>query len=679
MCSNRYSSCSKPCRAIDSVILPRMLSPWCCCALAVVLTAVVASPETCADTSDDPSALNPSFFQGRFKVETFTEEKRNYADTLTQQSDERLLTEQTRRLVETDHLADPDRLTDNVKKDAITGILVEFPLWCWAAIGCLIMVVLVHEYFVEYRGMNPVLSHPVPQKSMALQVLALWGWCGGFLSGSMGAPLALDQTLSMCLDPIYAGIAPSISIFSGLAGVMVGKGFCGEANWDQRKARRLLVRVPLLNLFVGILNLKLLFWAIAQPCWMKQELYWISIGVGQVFAFINGLTTVPTANLWSKITPKHDMTYWMILAQAAKNFGLAVGPGIYALIVAGVQGNGPRVHPACMGGWMAMAQTMIGVVSMIISFACCPVHIPETTEELEQDKKDAQSKKIEPGPEDLEPKERKQLVWNMLWYSFERPLTLGSVEVATIMLLETAYGWRREDTGIVFTIISCVGTLLSLTSVGLLKFKSITESQVMWFGGVLGLMGTFLLFDVIPGAGIVTLLIADPIIYGAALLSCGIAEGWAARACMEGTSFNFETYRIWDGALNTMSRVIAPTVARVLVDFGGRNTYALLQLLVVAKATRSLYISCKLVWDYAKAPAWLKAQKQLEERADAQIKVNGLLDPAAMNKTPSETKTSSDVDFSDSASEDNSSQAADIAFETRVDNSKAQAPENVVA
>jgi len=508
--------------------------------------------------------------------------------------------------------------------------------------------------------------------------LSLWGWCGGFLAGSMGAPLALDMTISMCLDPIYAGLAPSITVFSGLAGVMFGKGLCGEANWDQRRARRLLVRIPMLNLFVGLVNLQILFWAIKQPCWMKRQLFWMQLGVGQIFAFINGLTVVPTANLWSKITPKHDMTYWMILAQAAKNIGLAVGPGIYALIVWAVQGDGPRVHPACMGGWLAMAQTMIGCVSMCISFACCPVRIPETTEELEQDKKDAQAKKLEPGPEDLEPKERKQLVWNMLWYSFERPLTLGSVEVATIMLLETAYGWKREYTGVVFTLISCAGTFLSLSSILLMRFKTVTESQVMWFGGVLGLVGTFLLFDIIPGAGLVTLLIADPVIYGAALLSCGIAEGWAARACMEGTSFNFETYRIWDGALNTLSRIIAPTIARIFVDFGGRNTYAAVQLLVVAKATRSLYISCKLVWDYAKTPAWLKALKKPED--DAKIKVDGLLDPAAMKeKTPSETKTECEGDFSDSASEGTSSQAQDVAFETQNEKSKAKDPENVVA
>ena len=186
----------------------------------------------------------------------------------------------------------------------------------------------------------------------------------------------------------------------------------------------------------------------------------------------------------------------------------------------------------------------------------------------------------------------------MIRYSFERPMCVAAIEFATIMILEVSYAWRPEECGAALMVVAAVSMVLTATSTILLSRQWITPS-IMFFGAALfGWLGVFLIFD--WGArgtfGAITLLVADGIVYGSASVANGIAEGWASRATAPGTGYSNEIYRSRMLVGIYTSRFMAPIFARFLVDFGGRNVYAGLQLFLCSLGTISVYHTVTLVW-----------------------------------------------------------------------------------
>ena len=121
------------------------------------------------------------------------------------------------------------------------------------------------------------------------------------------------------------------------------------------------------------------------------------------------------------------------------------------------------------------------------------------------------------------------------------------------------------------------------------------ESHVFFASTVAALLGVILLFDwKFFGAG--ALLFADAIIYGSSSVSNGIAQGLATRAAMKGTAWGIEKYRIHNLIGVNVSRFIGPVAARFMLDFGGRNTYAAVQLLVCFLGTCTVYNTVCLLW-----------------------------------------------------------------------------------
>eukprot|EP00930_Biecheleria_cincta_P000504 TRINITY_DN10110_c0_g1_i1.p1 TRINITY_DN10110_c0_g1~~TRINITY_DN10110_c0_g1_i1.p1 ORF type:complete len:686 (+),score=97.19 TRINITY_DN10110_c0_g1_i1:48-2105(+) len=497
-----------------------------------------------------------------------------------------------------DQTEDPHRLTSNIDTDKLGHKVVHFPAAVWIGWAIFYVVTIFHEVHVA-RGGSPLLAHPVPQKSMGIQILALWGWAQGFIAMSVQIPLSLDYALAMGQDATMSGVMLSLSGLSGLLGAIIGKVICPEENWNQSRNRRFLVLVPQFSTVIFIFIMWALQWVAGKGEDTRKQWWWILLILMQFGAVMAGMCAMPSQIIWNKCTPQKDKTFWMMLSQAAKQLGLAIGPGVGALMTWGVQGDGPRVSPVSLQAWVCVLLGAQGAISAILAMVTCPTYIPEISEIADQlEVSTSNVHKLEPAPEDLDPHEREQMVWALLWYSFERPLTLGSVEVATVMLLEVQYGWSRETTGVVFTIIAAMGTVLSLVSAIGIKHRLFPESKVLFMGGIGGVLGCVLLFDLYSSLGLVTLLIADPLIYGSALTACGIAEGWASRAAMPGTSYSFEAYRIRDVLLNTLSRMIAPTLARFIVDMGGRNCYAAVQSLAVALAFRTLMKVISFVWNH---------------------------------------------------------------------------------
>eukprot|EP00438_Fugacium_kawagutii_P030866 Skav215440 [mRNA] locus=scaffold745:404855:405442:- [translate_table: standard] len=163
------------------------------------------------------------------------------------------------------------------------------------------------------------------------------------------------------------------------------------------------------------------------------------------------------------------------------------------------------------------------------------------------------------------------------------------------MLLEVSYGWSTELCGTAFSVVAGTSLLFSAVASVLLHRKYLVESSVFFGANLLGLVGVLFLFDF--GTGAAGLLVADGMVCGMANVANGIAEGWASKAAMPNTGFSIEIYRLQNVNAVNIARFTSPIVARTLLDFGGRNVYASLQLLIVFLGTMTVYNTVKLVWD----------------------------------------------------------------------------------
>ena len=128
----------------------------------------------------------------------------------------------------------------------------------------------------------------------------------------------------------------------------------------------------------------------------------------------------------------------------------------------------------------------------------------------------------------------------------------------------------------------------------LMSWKLMNEPFIFLTMAGLGACGAILFFDFHLGAA--SLLLADVIVYGGASIATGIGEGWACRAATKGTSYGIEVYRLHSTAGVCITRFLGPVAARFLLDFGGRNIYAVVQFLLCLLAARSVYHTVSLVW-----------------------------------------------------------------------------------
>ncbi|CAE7817566.1 unnamed protein product, partial [Symbiodinium sp. CCMP2592] len=306
------------------------------------------------------------------------------------------------------------------------------------------------------------------------------------------------------------------------------------------------------------------------------------------------LPTITWNTMWNKITPAKDKTFWMIMAQCCRNGGFILGPPVFAAISAMVR-QGREVSPVSMMAWSYIGLIAFSLGNLFYGMLVFPTEIhpePELPAEARNDQA------LEAAPEQLEPEDRERVVFLMVAYSFERPFSVAAIEVATIMLLEVSYGWSAEMCGFAFIVIAASSLTLTACSTLLLQRKIASESTVFITASVAGLCGVFLLFNWQAfgkfGAG--SLLLADAIVYGGASVANGIGEGWGCRAATPGTSYSIEVYRVRNIMGVNVSRFLAPITARFILDFGGRNVYAILQLLLCCLGTWTVYKTVSLVW-----------------------------------------------------------------------------------
>jgi len=380
-----------------------------------------------------------------------------------------------------------------------------------------------------------------------------------------------------------------------------GKRLVDEENWNQFYVRRLLIVIPLIAMALSFASA--IFINETSGSEQVYLIWWVMIGFTVAGSFIGPLSVIPGIIFWTKITKSKNRTFWMILTQCARNLGLVVGPGLFAVLRTAVTGGGDRVCPRSMMGWVNLTLLVFSLISASFGAFVMPARMPDYPLNLEEDDEDDPDELVMASDAHLEAMpepERERVVWNMIWYAFERPFTLAAVEVSTLMMLEVYYGWDPYMTGICFTAVCSLGIVMSIgTTVALVK-GWVIESHVFIISAASSIIGCLFLVEIVPTPGW-TLLIADCIIYTGATVANGFAEGWASRAAKEGTSFSNAEYRLRQLSAVTVSRFMGPIVGRFLVDYGGRNVYAVAQLVMCLMGTRTVYKTVGLIWRWNRA------------------------------------------------------------------------------
>ncbi|CAJ1407936.1 unnamed protein product [Effrenium voratum] len=475
--------------------------------------------------------------------------------------------------------------------------IVHFPLWVYAGFVGFYVLIFIHEAFVS-NGMTPLFVSGPVHKSMGCQYMSLWNSASGFINMSMQIPISLDFALSLNQGATSSGFFLSCGVITGVLAMGAGKLLVDENNWNQFRVRRLMIIIPMINMILGFICA--IFINETANSNQVYLIWWIMLGFVQIQAFVGPLTMIPGIIFWTKITSDEHRTYWMILTQCARNGGLVVGPLFFALLRTFVTGDGDRVNPRSMMGWVNLFMLFLSLISAATGCFLMPTTIPDSIPKSEgKDDIDFHATG-EVKPEDLCDADRKAMVWNMIWYAFERPLTLAAVEVSTLMMLEVFYGWDPYWTGLSFTAVCSLGIVMSGFTTVMLNKGIFKESYVFMISAASSILGCLFLFEIVPTPGWM-LLLADGIIYTGATVANGFAEGWASRAAKEGTSFSNAEYRLRQLTAVTASRFMGPICGRFLVDYCGRNAYAFCQILMCCLGTRTVYKTCKLIWHHQRA------------------------------------------------------------------------------
>ncbi|CAE7037646.1 celE [Symbiodinium natans] len=465
-------------------------------------------------------------------------------------------------------------LTDELYAEGFSAVTVPIGPGVILSIVVFILLLTAHEAFVA-AGAKPLLANHEKPNSIPLQCTFAIHWLLLMVNLSMLVPVSLDYAMAMGHSATASGLFLSAPTVFALLGTMLGKPLTSEVNWDQAFARRLYLGCQGLA-FAG--NLILAFLMQAASHWndaTRQTWFWCFLLVNGANQFFQLLPSVGFQTMWNIVTPNSQKTLWSMTTIACRNSGFIVGPVCFAALSFTVR-RGRDISPISMMSWSFVGLAMFQALVLTTASLCLPTEVTP----LEEDGKAAkEDQDMELSPEDLPPESRQELVKNAIVYSCERPFTAAAVEVSTMMLLEVQYGWSAEFCGASFMSVGAATLASTIICTVAVSRKWIRESWLFLGSTLVSLSGVFLLFDwsFYGASGGGFLLLADSLVYAFSGVSMGIAQGWATRATMKGTSYDIQTYRVQSIAAGLLSRFLAPIFTRFILDFGGRNLYALAQ------------------------------------------------------------------------------------------------------
>lgn len=178
--------------------------------------------------------------------------------------------------------------------------------------------------------------------------------------------------------------------------------------------------------------------------------------------------------------------------------------------------------------------------------------------------------------------------WQGLCFGVVRAFSVSSVEAATALILEHEFQWRLGAIGLAVGFSFMCGLPFSCAARLLQKIFRVTDSKIMLGSALLALCATLFFIPAVSsmiavvahGSNIEVLILifADCLIFPAFYFASGMLDGFAIRCSRDDTPYSLNNYQMLDTMVqNTIAQSILPPIARSVIFYCGRGSYALLQ------------------------------------------------------------------------------------------------------
>ena len=259
----------------------------------------------------------------------------------------------------------------------MVGILVFFGL------------ALMHELFVGAGG-KPLLARRDGSNSTLLQLGFLIGWFVPFVTKSLSIPISLDYALAMGESATASGVMVGTMPVGAFIGTWAGKRLTDEQKWDQRHARKVYVCCYGLNCACLPAIALLIQACVGWNTEAKRMVFWLVVFLTFVANVLGGMIMIPWCTMWNLVTPHGDKTFWSMLAQSSKNFGLIAGPIYFAMLSRFVRGSASEVSPISMMSWVYIGMFFVQATELATIAAILPTQIQDASRQETEDKCNAQ-------------------------------------------------------------------------------------------------------------------------------------------------------------------------------------------------------------------------------------------------------------------------------------------------
>jgi len=269
-----------------------------------------------------------------------------------------------------------------------------------------------------------------------------------------------------------------------------------------------------------------------------------------------------------------DKTFWSMIRSGGKTLGLVVGPALYTVVQVLLRSTEINLNPLSNWSWVIL---VIGFHCCVASLLCSLIYTDYVAVDEESEAQKAQLSAMD----HLDTPTRQSIFWNLILFHMARGIAVGSMQVATAMILELVYSWLVGYTGLGFAGISLGASFFSVLSAVVVKERH--EGRVLVTCMVISVLGCVCFFDI---GGYWVLLCGDFVVYGATLIAGGIVDSWVQHACLPGTFYSYENFLGMEALRVTFAmRLVAPIAARSLLEQWGRNSYAFYQLAAIVLAS----------------------------------------------------------------------------------------------
>mmetsp|Transcript_31857 Transcript_31857/g.80565 ORF Transcript_31857/g.80565 Transcript_31857/m.80565 type:complete len:529 (-) Transcript_31857:42-1628(-) len=286
-----------------------------------------------------------------------------------------------------------------------------------------------------------------------------------------------------------------------------------------------------------------------------------------------------------RITPQEQLVNFQAQYNSAVVFGMALGPLLSSAVCmsTAAHSSGPRIgYPSGVIGFLLLCMVPFAW-SLIPTDLDASLHAKDIKDGLHVGAAKASIGHARVAAGDVDRALRKGIWRAAVFYELERTVSQVAIEVAASLILESEFRWPPACIGLAASSGCLLG--MPINELFLIARRSLdwSDETSARFCTMMGAVGTLLLW---PGLGswllgsdIVTILLAELLIFPSIRTTKSIMDAASVEFAMPGTSFSQEHCLVAQRMFSfTLGRFATPPLTRWLIHDYGRLSYMHAQL-----------------------------------------------------------------------------------------------------